>query len=282
MDVWSEVPAPPDYVEGGGFQWGQLTGLFDNTQPPSRDHIVNCDGEQAAYLFAVPGVTFFQDYLSNSTNSTATTNDRFDVRFEVGKSYKLTAGFMGRGGNMLDGVPLEMSLYYRDASSNVVTAATTVILNNSTDWPDTTLVITNGDGSTSSFIVPVRTNLVDYSVTLPKVRPDDPWAGKHIGIRFLSTVSDEMKGGYWDIDNVRLVATLDVPPIGLLHIAETAEGARISWASVTGYRYQLRRSADLGSWTDAGDPITGTGDELVVTVPNGDAGFFNVVATEAP
>jgi hypothetical protein len=282
MNVWTKAPKPPDYVEGGGFLWDQLAGSFDNPQPSSRDHIVNCDGAQAAYLFAVPGAGFFQDHLSNSTNSTATANERFDIRFEAGKSYRLTAGYVGRGGDMRDGVPLEMSLFYRDASSNIVTAAATVVLNNSQDWPDSTLVITNNDGSTSSFIVPVRTNLVDYSVELPTVRPGDPWAGKHIGIRFLSTVSDEMKGGYWDIDNVRLVATLDVPPIASLQIVGGEEGVRISWASVTGYRYQLRRSADLGSWTDAGDPITGTGDELVVTIPVTDTGFFNVVAVPTP
>ena len=32
-------------------------------------------------------------------------------------------------------------------------------------------------------------------------------AGRNIGIQFLSTVTPEMEGGYWDLDNVRLTST---------------------------------------------------------------------------
>ena len=37
----------------------------------------------------------------------------------------------------------------------------------------------------------------------------DPWAGKNIGIRLASTITDtNLEGGFWDLDNVRLSATL--------------------------------------------------------------------------
>ena len=35
----------------------------------------------------------------------------------------------------------------------------------------------------------------------------DPWAGRHIGVRLLSTVGFDLMGGYWDLDNIRLTAT---------------------------------------------------------------------------
>ena len=31
------------------------------------------------------------------------------------------------------------------------------------------------------------------------------WAGQHMGIQFKSTVSTNTQGGYWDLDNVRLM-----------------------------------------------------------------------------
>jgi hypothetical protein len=53
-----------------------------------------------------------------------------------------------------------------------------------------------------------RTQLVYFDVATPVVRESDPWAGQHIGIQFLSTVSPELAGGYWDLDDVRLSSTL--------------------------------------------------------------------------
>jgi hypothetical protein len=47
---------------------------------------------------------------------------------------------------------------------------------------------------------------LDFAVTTPMVRAGDAWAGKNIGIQFLSTVSPELAGGYWDLDNVRLTS----------------------------------------------------------------------------
>src|SRR2546423_15691175 len=64
IDSWQEAPKPDWYAEGGGFTWDQLTGVFMNTSVTSADHIDNCDGNQALWMFAVPEVGVFQDYNS--------------------------------------------------------------------------------------------------------------------------------------------------------------------------------------------------------------------------
>jgi hypothetical protein len=150
--------------------------VFLNVPPADPDHIDNCDGNQAVWLFAVPEVELFQDL-------TAT--------FEVGQSYHLTVGIIAGGGNMKDDVPIEIRLYYRDAENKKVTAGATTFAYNS----DTGYV----------------KHFNDVRLDLPQVRPTDPWAGKNIGVQLVSTLTladldpDTGKaGGYWDLDNVRL------------------------------------------------------------------------------
>src|SRR5439155_12475624 len=62
IDSWQKSAKPPWYDESGGYLWDQLTGTFKNTPTNSSDHIDNCDGNQAAWMFAVPEVAIFQDY----------------------------------------------------------------------------------------------------------------------------------------------------------------------------------------------------------------------------
>jgi hypothetical protein len=107
----------------------------------------------------------------------------FDVTYEVGRSYHLTVGVIGNGGGMSNGVTMELSLYYRDGTNTPTVSATTV---------------TNSAATFGG-----RTNLIDYSVHTPAVKAGDPWAGKKIGIRFVST-EFVYPYGYWDLDNVRL------------------------------------------------------------------------------
>ena len=191
LDNWQKTPKPDWYDDGGGlYLWEQLSGIFKNTPQGSSDHIVNCDGAHAAWLMAVPEVCFFQDYDSLGSNETNASH-AFNAIYEPGKSYQFTVGLFGGGaggnGGMLLGVTLELSLYYRDANSNRITVAATTITNS-------TALFNN------------NTNLIDFTVTVPTVQPGDAWAGQHIGIQFLSTVTQEMKGGYWDLDNVRLIS----------------------------------------------------------------------------
>jgi hypothetical protein len=260
VDSWQNRPQPQWYDESREGPWSQQTGVFKNTPPTSANHIDNCDGNQAIWLFANPDAGLFQDYDSTGGTNTTPTHS-FDAKFDVGKSYQLTAGVIGGGGGMLEGASLEISLYYRDAASNMVTVAATSITNTQT-------------------IFPTNTHLIDFQVRMPSVKPSEPWSGQHIGVQFLSTVSLEMRRGYWDLDNVRLEAFLD--PLALSFMMAGPD-LRISWLSATGYHYQMKISDDLDFWSDYDSPLPGTGGELSKLVSkSGQANaFFKVLAMPA-
>lgn len=188
FDSWQRTAQPEWWNENATGPWTNLTGIFKNTAPGSADHIENCDSNQAVWLFANPNVGLFQDYDSVGWNDPAPTH-AFNAVYEVGNAYQLTVGLFGggNGGNygMLPGVTLELSLYYRDAASNRLTVASTTITN-------------------SAELFTSNTNLLDFAAVVPTVSTSDPWAGQQIGIMILSTVSSNLQGGYWDLDNVRL------------------------------------------------------------------------------
>jgi len=190
VDSWQKSAQPPWFDPNAfGITWNQLSGVFANTPPGSSDHIDNVDGSQAAYMFALPQVAFFQDYDSTDWNHSTPTHD-FNALFEVGKSVHLTVGVIGGGGGMTVGSTMELSLYYRDGASNTVTVAATPITYTPANFPTTT-------------------HLIDYSVDVPEVQPGDAWAGQHIGIQLLSTFGTG--AGYWDVDNVRLSSQVPEP-----------------------------------------------------------------------
>lgn len=185
IDSWEDNPKPPWYDELTNGPWDQLTGVFKNTDPGTFNHIHNIDGAQAAFLFNLPQVGIFQDY--NSTDwAHPLPSHEFNAIYQVGKAYQLTVGLIGGGGNMTNGSSLGISLYYRDASSNMVTVAFTNVVHSLALFPDTT-------------------NFVDIPLSLPVVNPTDPWAGQNIGIAIFTTIGFELAGGYWDLDNVRLL-----------------------------------------------------------------------------
>ena len=86
VDSWQKSPKPDWYLEGGGFLWSQLIGLFKNTAPTSPDHLDNCDGNQAIWLFVVPEVALFQDYDTADAEGTGPAH-AFDATYDPGKSY---------------------------------------------------------------------------------------------------------------------------------------------------------------------------------------------------
>jgi hypothetical protein len=183
MDSWQKTSKPDWYDESGGFLWTQLTGEFTNTPPGAADHIDNCDGGQAAWMFVVPEVGIFQDY-------DYPTNHAFNATYEIGKSYNLTVGIVG-GAQVLqvDGATCELALYYRESATNIIVVAATTVTNLPT-------VFSN------------KTHLIDFHTDSGFVKASDPWAGQHIGVRLLSSISDtNLEGGYWDLDNVRLTST---------------------------------------------------------------------------
>lgn len=184
MDDWQKAPEPVWYQGGGGFPWDQLIGQFINTPRGSSNHIDNLDGEQAAFIFALPDVAIFQEFSSLTRTNGAFMPD-FSGKFEIGKAYALTVGVLGGGGGMSNGATFEISFYYRDAESNRVTIAATSITN-------------------SAALFPTTTHFTDFRVVVPSVNPETAWAGKPIGIRLASTTGFDRQGGYWDIDDVQL------------------------------------------------------------------------------
>jgi hypothetical protein len=176
------------------------------------------DGNQALWLFAVPEVALFQE-LGDPANPTSE-----DVLFEVGQSYQMTVGVIGGGGGMREGVTLELAFYYRDDASNQVTVAATSITNTASRFSS-------------------LTHFVDCTVAVPTVAAGDAWANRPIGMRFLSTVSTNLEGGYWDLDHVRLLATGQP----MLVDAELLDGdIRFTLESEPGLRFDLLASADPG------------------------------------
>lgn len=180
LERWQKTPKPFWYDESGGFTWDQLFGVFRNSEPGKDDHLGNAEGNQAIYLFAVPEAGIFQDAVGNGRI------------FTVGKAYTLTTAVLGGGGGMTNGASLEMSLYYLDAAGQRVVVGATNIVHDPARFPS-------------------RTNFVDIRLHLPTVQPGEVWAGRPIGIRFLSTVDPARAGGYWDLDAVRLVESIELP-----------------------------------------------------------------------
>ena len=230
INSWQQVPQP-DLND----QTTLLTGVFSNQPPADPFHIDNCDGSQAMFLFAVPQAAILQDYDSTDWMNPTPTH-AFDAAFEVGKSYRATVGVLG-GTNlaipMQEGTTLELSLYYRDNASNLVNVAATSITN-------------SGD------LFPTATHFVDFQVEVPTVQASDAWAGRHIGVRILSTTY-ELIGGYWDLDNVRLAST--ITPV-LLAPGYTNGQFSCTLQSEPGLRFEMLAGTNLelplSNWTRLG------------------------------
>jgi hypothetical protein len=228
MDSWQKTPKPDWYDEGGGaFQWTQLTGQFINTAPGASDHIDNCDGTQAAWMFVIPEVAIFQDYDFPTTHA-------FNAIYAVGKSYHLTVGVIGTGGTMQIGATFELALYYRDSASNMVVIAATSV----TNVPS---VFSN------------NTHFIDFHADSAFVKTTDAWAGQHIGVRLLSSITDtNLEGGYWDLDNVRLTASRAT---ALSNPVWTNGQFSFILQSEPGMTFEIQKSTNLDTdqiWSSAG------------------------------
>jgi hypothetical protein len=235
IDSWEKPPKPDWYVETGEFLWDQLTGIFLNPAPGAANHIDNCDGQQALWLFAVPEVSLFQDLEGPSVPPQS------NWVYEVDKAYLLEAGIIGGGGGMLAGVPLELAMYFRDESGNMVTVAATSVTNDPAIFSSTT-------------------HFVDFTVRVPAVKATDPWAGRALGVRFLSTVGFELQGGYWDLDNIRLTS-IGQPILTSVHVTDGE--FQLELEGEPGTRFDLLASADPGrpleDWTQVATLTNETG-----------------------
>ena len=195
VDSWQKAPKPGYFNEQAiGITWDQTAGVYLDRFAGNPNPIDNINGNQGAYMLAFPGVSLFQDHNTTDWSHSTPTHD-FNAVFEVGKSYELTIGLLGKGG-MADGTSLLLGLYYGSSSSPVTVASTTAIY--------------------SAAAFPSITHLIDYTVTVPTVQAGDAWAGQNIGVEVIN-----MSGtgaGYWDLDNVRVVpepSTLSLLSAGL-------------------------------------------------------------------
>jgi hypothetical protein len=255
---WQKSAQPYWYDPAQNFNtpWSYLMGEFYNDVNDGA-YIDNCDGNQCAFLFAVPDAALFQD---NNTQSEIQPipSHAFDAKFTPGKSYRLSAGVIGGGGGMYPGATLELSLYYRDAASNIVTVAATTITNDAVAFP-------------------TNTHFVDYSLVVPAVRLDAPWAGKNIGVRLASTVGFDIAGGYWDLDNVRL-AEFTAP---LLQNVSAANGQfTFSFQSEPEFRFELLSSTDVAApsvnWVSLGSFTNATGTMTITNSLTSSQQYFRV------
>jgi hypothetical protein len=137
------------------------------------------------YLFAFPSVGLYQD---------------LEATYQAGLSYHLNLRMLG-GGFIAEGDTFEISLYYRDDASVPVPLALSTV-----------------EFGLEQF--PTVTRLIDQGVSLAEVQPDDPWAGRTIGIQLLATSG--VGSGYWDVDDVRLTA---VPEPGTCALLALGAGA---------------------------------------------------------
>ncbi len=149
------------------------TGVFGNTPAGNPDHIVNADGNQLAFLGSELGNGLEQD---------------LNADYKAGCNYRLTVA-VGVSSQFppssLEPVDtLELVLFYRDGNDvvDIVSKAVEVT------------------GLSS-------TQLMDFSLHLPKVKSGDAWSGKAIGVALRAA---GMPGGFWDLDNVRLIESLPV------------------------------------------------------------------------
>ena len=241
MEEWQKTPQPIWYDPSQNYNtpWEYLMGTFYNVPYPGT-YIDNADGQQAAFLFALPEAGFFQDYNSLSGTNIAP-GHAFNATFEVGSAYDLTVGVIGGGGGMKSGATLQLGLYYRDTLSNLVMVAATSVTH-----------------STNTF--PTNTHLVDFQVHVPTVKAGDTWAGQHIGIQLLSTTAFELAGGYWDLDNVRLFKTL-APT--LLNPAATTSNFTFTVQSEPGQSFKILTATNnltiSSTWTRLGTVTNITG-----------------------
>jgi len=200
VDGWAKTPAPVwfDPALAGGASWDQVSGVFANPPVGQATRKTNIDGNQALYLFALP---------------TAGLTQTLSATYEVGVSYTLTLGVAGGGGNLPEGSTFLLGLYYVDGAS-AVSLGTTLVTH-----------------SLATF--PVSTTFVDFSATVPAVGAADAWAGKPIGVQLIAASGTGV--GYWDLDNVRLEATV-VPEPGTWALLGT--GAGLLW--MAGRRRNVR------------------------------------------
>lgn len=262
ITAWRKTAKPAWYDESGGFYWDQLFGLFLNPSPDDPRHIDNCDGNQALYLFAVPELGLFLDETCMDESGTTPV---FAKHFEAGYAYRLAVSLVGSGGGMAPGTSMRVGMYYRNSSSNIVLLAATNIIHSTDLFSNTS-------------------HLLDFQVDLPTVKAGDAWAGRNIGLELSSTVSFELQGGYWDLDNVRLSSYREPTLIGA---TVTSNALTFTLESDPGLTFEIVTSTNMalpsGVWTPLGTLTNLTGSvSFSEPVTNAVRRFYRAVQVPGP
>ncbi len=169
--LWTEMDVDTEYSTN--------TGVFRNTPPDSPyDHIVNADANQLAFLGSGSGNGFLQDL--QDPNATYQTGKSYRLMVDVCPSVRYPPSGPDPNNKLI------LSLYYYLNDANAVDIQTSPV-------PSTELTVNV---------------LKTFSVTMPTVQAGDPWVGKNIGIAILAA---GLPGGYWDLDNVRLMEFQAIP-----------------------------------------------------------------------
>jgi len=217
MDDWLKTPPSPYWNTNYG-PWEQNTGEFANVPPGQPGSIVNCDGAQAAYIVSFPGCGVFQ-LLSQS--------------YQPGRSYTMTVGLTTSTYEPLtNGTTLQVGLFYLANATNQLSVGQTNVVFNSSVFGDDTAFI-------------------DFSLSVPEVKTNDPWAGKNIGLSIVSTAGFSNAGGVWDADNVRLT---EGPSLASPSFAN--KQASFTLLSFPGLAFNVLANDDLSqpltAWTSIG------------------------------
>jgi hypothetical protein len=244
---WQKFPKPSYWDEATMGPWDNLTGVFPNPPAGQDGHIDNIERLQAAYLFATPGNGFYQD---------------LPTPYELNATYTLTANIVGSSSiPPTSNTPITMALYYRDAQSNMMTIASKTIAFTPANFPS-------------------ATHMAEFFATSSAITAASAPLDKNIGVYFASAAGPDDSGGVWDIDNVRITVAHGLP----LAFALEGSDLRISWQSDVGATYRLLKADQLAGtggaspFTPVGDPITGTGEIMSISVPTtGEMGFFQLL-----
>jgi len=204
-----EIPAidpneNPNYAIGFISLWREIDGdpygfgigTFRNTPADNNDHIINPDGNQLVFVNSNGGNALEQELAA---------------AYRVGRQYRLTVGVCP-------------SLRYPPTASHSLLLAFRYLYSSWTmmDIPASPQPVLGSQL--------VQKQLLDFFLTLPTVKPTDPWVGKNIGIAFRTAGE---AGKYWDLDNVRLTELGgDVTGDGFVNLIDFAQLAA-QWLSCT-------------------------------------------------
>ena len=187
------IPLVSQWTELDIDENSQSTGVFRNTPVGNDNHITNVDGQQAAFLGGYEG-----NAISQFVGS----------KYQVGKDYQLIVSVcVSYDTPPVEGNPLVLEFLYWSAFEPASITTVQVPLT----------------GLTSIY-------LEDFTLDLPTVQSEDAWAGENIGISIRAT---GVEGGFWDLDNVRVMEFPGTPDFTGDSVVNLADFARMAadWLS---------------------------------------------------